>query len=360
MGIAGGRAVSLAMALLLGACGGDGGPHALDDYLARLARPLGATPDPEYSTPAVPPRTGALNLPIAADALDGLDFLRLRGCALQATVARRNSSLGRVAPPSQRLLLELAFLREAPPCIAKLSQEGEEELAQLLRLAVRNKTAQLPALIYNATLASAEFRDFWRATSLPRDYPEHTSSLVVTALEQIVEDSQRWLAGDYGADERRLELALSTVARGDGGELLRALLVQRNVLAEGDELIREHLADGPLCQEGLRPRAAEILRTVARKYFVGRVQTWSASVGKRFHDMSPAISELEGALAEVLPAPYQDWQQTRDQILSDGMAAPAQHVTQLQALLGSCYSEFAPEPSGQQHDSRRQKTAVEA
>lgn len=335
--------LGLLLTLTLNACGSSGNEATLDTYLARLARPLGTSANPVAAHVDAPPRAEALMLNIASDSLDGLDFLRLRGCALQATVARRNSSLGRVAPPSQRLLLELAFLREAPPCINKLDSDGERELAGQLRGAIKRKTAQLPRLIFNATLASIEFRDFWRATRLPPDYPSNTNSLVVTALEHIVSDSRRWLAGDYAADERRFELALSTVAQGDGGELLRALQLQHHALSQANRLIEQRLAQGPLCRTGLKPDAADVLRTVARKYFVGEVQRWSANLGQRFHALNPPFTTLENTLSGVLPPSYRQWQVARNELLSEGMDAPAAHVSQLQALLGSCYAAFAPE-----------------
>ena len=340
-----GLLLGLLLALTLCACGSSGNEAMLNTYLARLARPLNASATPVAARVDAPPRAEALMLSIASDSLDGLDFLRLRGCALQATVARRNSSLGRVAPPSQRLLLELAFLREAPPCIDKLDNDGERELAGQLREAITRKTAQLPRLIFNATLASIEFRDFWRSTRLPPDYPANTNSLVVTALEHIVSDTKRWLAGDYAADERRFELALSTVAQGDGGELLRALQLQHNALTQANRLIEQRRSQGPLCRAGLKPDAADVLRTVARKYFVGEVQRWSASLSQRFHALTPPFTTLENTLSGVLPPSYRQWQAARNQLLSEGMDAPAAHVTQLQNLLGSCYAEFGPEAS---------------
>lgn len=326
---------------LLASCESQGPEGRLDTYLDRLARPLEATRRPVIAAArGLPPRSESLRLALENGSLDGLDFLRLRGCALQHTVARRNSSLGRVAPPSQRVLLELAFLRDAPACIDTLTDKGESALAQLLQENVTLKKQQLPSLIFNATLGSTEYRDFWRAEKNLGDYPRQTSSLVVTALEQISGAAERWLHGDYAADEREFELALSEIAKGDGGELLSALSIQAEYLQAGDALVAQSLVNGPLCLEGRVPAAAPILRTVVAKYFVGSVQIWSAEVNQRYHQLISPLMRLEGMLIEVMPDDYRVWREQRDAGFDTALAAPASHVRSLQQLLGPCYAEF--------------------
>lgn len=269
----------------------------------------------------------------------------MRGCALQQTIARRNSSLGRVAPPSQRLLLELEFLEHAPPCIALQRERNNQDLAGLLQRAYRQKQEQLPARVFNATLASAEYRDFWRAPTALGAYPEDTSSTIITALEEINRDVRRWLGSDYGADGERFEFALGAVSTGDGGELLSALRLQAVSLAALNDAIDRRLLRGDLCTAGRLPDAAPILRTVVQKFFVGDVQPWSASLNQRYHALIGPIQALERALAGVLPPAYEDWRSERDASLARSLDAPSVHVRRLQALLGPCYPEFSREPT---------------
>ena len=341
--VARGRSALLCLLLCVpvASCSQGGAESRLSDYLQRLARPLDARVEGPQSQPgATPPRAESLQIPLEGNSLDGLDFLRLRGCALQTTVARRNSSLGRVAPPSQRLLLELAFLRDAPDCIATLREEGNDALAGLLEEGATSKRAQLPALIFNATLGSREYRDFWRLRGALGEYPARTSSAVISALERVTADARRWLGGDYRADDSRLELALSEIARGDGGELLASLLLQSAYLGNANTLIDESVAGGPLCERDLQPAAAPILRNVARKYFVARIQPWSAALNQRYHALLTPVTELELLLEHTFPADYRRWQQQRDALFEDTLAAPARHVRRLQSLLGTCYAEF--------------------
>lgn len=334
------------LACLLAACTGDEGADRLRDYIARVARPLNsAIPVPEPQVTETLPRWTALQQSVEPGSLDGLDFLKLRGCALQQTVARRNSSLGRLAPPSQRLLLELAFLREVAPCEVLLRDRGETALAQLLREAALQKQRQLPRLIFNATLGSDEFRQFWRGANHLGAYPADTSSAVVAALERLETDAGRWLDGDYRADDAALELRLAAIAAGDGGELLSALGRQAAYLDAATTLLRERSGRGSLCPGGRQPQAAQILRTVARKYFVGSVQRHAAALEQRRHQLLPPLRRLESRVGEALPPAYSVWRTARDERLATWQQAPKRHVLALQALLGDCYSEFAPSPT---------------
>ena len=201
-----GRAALLALLLALTAGCGQQGNGALRDYLGRVARPLGTSAGAVNIAPLPElPRWESLQIPLESGSLNGLDFLRLRGCALQQAVARRNSSLGRLAPPSQRLLLDLEFLRLAPECIRKLQGDGRNSLAQVLRDNLILKKQQLPAAIFNATLGNAEYRNLWRANGVTDDYPDNTSSLVIEDLRAVRHAAQRWLAGDYNSPERNLK-----------------------------------------------------------------------------------------------------------------------------------------------------------
>jgi hypothetical protein len=333
---------TVVLASALGACSDDGHEAKLATYLSRLTRPLETEPRPPAAIDPLPaPRAAALQIEIDEGVLGGLDFLSLRGCALQTTVARRNSSLGRVAPPSQRLLLDLAFLREAPACIEALGDREEGALADTLEATLDAKRRQLPSRLFNATLGGLEYRDFWRGRA-DAAYPTNTSSTVVTALELILRNAERWLAGDYAADDTDFELALGDIALGDGGELLHALRQQAAWLRAANSAVDRRLNEGALCRPGLTPSSAPILRTVVGKYFVGSVQGGAADLEQRYHQLLAPIRQLELRLDSILPDAYRDWMNERNTLLEQARAAPATHVGRLQQLLGPCYAEFRP------------------
>lgn len=172
-------------------------------------------------TPVIPPLPPLeqLQLIINDSPLDTLDFLWLEGCEVQTPVRRRNSRLGRSAAPSQRLLLDLEYLRLAPQCIALKQENRESELATALQQAWELQRAQLPSTIYNATLASIEYRDFWRSRPLDTRHTKYADNMALTALETITIKAGRWLHEDFHADNLGFELLLGDVSTGDASQL---------------------------------------------------------------------------------------------------------------------------------------------
>jgi hypothetical protein len=65
-------------------------------------------------------------------------------------------------------------------------------------------------------------------------------------------------------------------------------------------------------------------------------------MGRRYHELVPAVVELETLLADALPAPYRDWQQRRDALLATLTTAPRKHVRQLQAVQEPCATPAGP------------------
>lgn len=329
-------AILLAVVLSSG-CQSEHPDTIYQNYLTRLGRTLGVpAPQPVLAVIERPPRPGQLKRELAASSLSAVDFLSVSGCAVQITIGKRNSSLGRMARDSQRLLLALEFLQLAPECIAYQRQQDNGAVADTLEQAWRLKRQQLPALIFNATLASEEYRSFWRSPEARTSRPTTGGSQIITALEAINEHTSRWLAGDYRADNREFEILLSEVAGGDGGALLKALARQSSWLAAADTLVQQRLAKGPLCAPGFRPAAADILPNVIRKYFIGQIQPQSAAQGRRYHELLPVVAELENILDAATPQPYREWQQARIAQLEFFYAAPLRHVEQLKALQEPC------------------------
>ena len=114
--------------LALTACQGDERAARFENYLERLGRTLDVpVQQPVAEAPTVAPRPAELTLPLESGSLDALDFLSISGCAVQVTIGKRNSSLGRLARDSQRLLLELEFLQLAPECIAFQRSKGQQK-----------------------------------------------------------------------------------------------------------------------------------------------------------------------------------------------------------------------------------------
>ena len=132
----------VALAVLAG-CSDSGFQTSLDSFILRMRGPQ----RPDVSTALlehVPklPEIGKLKIPLQAANVEALDFLVLKGCALKITLGKYNSSLGRFASDSQRLLLDLEYLRLAPRCVEYQRNQGETELATILEQARTLKREQ--------------------------------------------------------------------------------------------------------------------------------------------------------------------------------------------------------------------------
>ena len=165
------------------------------------------------------PDVGALRIPLAGDGFHTVGFMALGDCELQLTLGKYQSSLGRRASDSQRLLLDLEFLRLAPPCIDRKRRQGQAELATVLDKINRLKKQQLAGRVFNATLANTEFQQFWRNT-LTLGKTKRQQQLTLTALQAINHMAHRWRHGDYRASNLQFEIYLSEIASGGSGHFL--------------------------------------------------------------------------------------------------------------------------------------------
>jgi hypothetical protein len=205
----------MVVAALLCACNGD---HQSRDSFASK---------PVHAIPQIPP-TRQLRIALPTGTFPTIDFMALHGCALQITLGKYQSRLGRFASDSQRLLLDLEYLSLAPDCIALKQREHELALAEQLRQEHQLKLRQLPSLVFNATLANTEFQQFWSRRSGRRANTEQFR-LTLSAITEVNASTLRWLHGDYQASNIEFEIQLSEIRKGKAvymqSEIFRATVV---------------------------------------------------------------------------------------------------------------------------------------
>ena len=330
------RGTLLLLGLWLAGCSASGPSADLTEYLTRLERVLDQRSQrvAENSFPRLP-AVRALRLEPAQENIELLDFLRLRRCELQQVVAERNSSLGRLARPSQRLVHEIDFLRLGDACLEAIRDDYPELAADLQRV-LASKRADLPVAIWQATVGGEEFRDFWQARSGPLPLAFEEDSALLQSLEQLSGDIQRWRAGDYTVDSTRLEHQLDVIRRGSGGQQLLAWSKIHNSLNAASNVVRDRIERRPLCFKGMQTPKANILNTVIREWFIGRVQRWAAGLNARYYEEWPVVRALEGQLADVQPSAYVQWREQRDTFIEQARGALAGHVEALRPLLEAC------------------------
>jgi len=230
----------------------------------------------------------------------------------------------------------LEYLRLAPPCISHLRDRNDAALAETLEQAWQLGQQQLPALIFNATLGSDEYRAFWLTTPAPGAYPRVDPDVAVSALGTINHHVRRWLEGNYQAQHRDVELLLSEVAGGDGGALLQALSRQGDWLATADRMLERQRAPDPLCAAGKRDTVAAGLLVDAHRYFNAELQPGIAAMTRRCRERLSGITDLETLLTSALPRRYRSWRDDRNQRFAKLVHAPLQHLQQLRRARQSC------------------------
>ena len=107
--------ILLLAASLLSGCS-ESSSVPLDKYLTRLANSLDRPITVKADRLPPLPRSRDLQIDPQSHSIGLLDLLALNGCELSITIGNINSSLGKLASDSQRLLLELEFLSLAPDC----------------------------------------------------------------------------------------------------------------------------------------------------------------------------------------------------------------------------------------------------
>jgi hypothetical protein len=321
---------------VLPACHPSGPDPPFDRYLHALGTALALrAPGGQTGRVIPPPPPATMQVSIVADGLAGIDIVTLSGCAAQRTIIRQDTSLGRAAKPSQQLLLALEYLRAAPPCIQQL-RDRDDALADRLHNAWLQRQAQLPALIFNATLGGDEFAAFWRARPAPGAFPRvdaRETSAALYAIEPLV---RRWLRGDYRAHDRDFELWLAAVAGGDGGTLLETLSRRGDTLAAADRLLARNEGAALRCRNTALTRWRAGPTTELRARFQRDVQSQYFRSLERYRRLLHPIARLERQLDAVLPPPYRLWMEGRNQNFVALAAAPRRHLRLLEQLPPVC------------------------
>ena len=347
-------ALLLCFILLLAGCTDRGELESnWQDYISRLSRVL----DRDASTAGFDsslhfPRPRDLVLTFETSNIDLLDFLRMRRCALRETIAQRNSILGRHGDASAKLIFDLRFLSEAEDCIQILNSDGKKSLATQLREAVNLKKRELPNRIFLASIAGAEFREFWHAPPDLRAYPNEGKDPSIAALARWQRWQQQWLSGNWQHNANDVLLTFGEIRLGDGGALLRAQQLNTHELARASEIIKQRLNGRPLCLKPSPTAAAEQFRNVLSSRFISRIQTQASLINQHQYALLEQILAIENTLFSAMttekiavPAAYLTWVKQRDELLEKATQAQRQHVKVAAELLAQC--GLSPGGSGQ-------------
>lgn len=308
----------VALASLLAAgCSDAGRSNALlVDYQRELASRLGVEapePQPPNNIGAFPERRERLlEIPETREGM--LNVYALRECHITTLVAERNSTLGRVAPASQRWRYELELWRRLDTCLAGDIPErlAEADLERLERLA-EIKTDQLPAASWNALFDSDEWtKSFSRVSStLPPDEvpPPSAQREALAFLHDLV---LHLFKPEQQPDIEALESHLQALrSRPYTAELLRTLLLAEQRLDEASALLKPALTRHDGCT-GQAAGLNEAKSTV-------KLDAWLSSLEQAAQDW---LGDLERLLEGLPPGTESVRDYRRNWLSLDAPGAP--------------------------------------
>ncbi len=318
-------------------------PSMMDEYVERVARVL----DGEVSLSALPeiqrmPRRRDRRLDMPELELGMLDFLSLYGCQLQYVVGERNSVMGRVMDPLNRLRYELRFIQAARDCLPDIDRE---KLKKSVEQAIDSKLESLPLAIWNATWATEEIEALFTLSKgyFPVAAESNPVSDLSADVNRLNSTVQSLLEGqlDHSLDYLG-EVHQRWQAEYRAGQLLNSarLLVAR--LDDATALLRSRLGDRPLCINGKPNNQSSLVRNMFFSVYIERIQPYMSDVRSARDDLIRPLATLSEMQAEVRPESFQAWSRqylgaTGDNSLwQDLDRAMAEHTTSWQQLLGQC------------------------
>ncbi|MDT0634735.1 DUF3080 family protein [Spectribacter hydrogenooxidans] len=324
------------VALLMAACGP---ADPLEDYASRVARVLDQPVEPATPAPPRYPRARDRQLPVPPERTGWIGYFQLKRCGLLHLIGQRNSILGRVAPPARRLDYErklLAGLRACRPSTPAGAQDDDPAFAARLAELVASKQAQLPKVIWNATLGSDAMADAFSlaAGRLPMD----TDVMPGESLGALATLTRAARGPQPPTVTEPAYRVLET--RHYGGRLLQSVTAVTATLDAVTGAIEQRLARRPLCFRGRANRQARIAETVLREFYIAALQPHMAALsdaGRLWHE---ALAELFDAQSVTMPAAITRYRNQAlgesSRVWRDYRRASREHGEAWTELLDSC------------------------
>lgn len=337
--------IALMVAMVSGCNPFSAADSMMDDYVERVARVLEA--DPVYSDlPEVPtfPRRRDRVLSIPDIDISMLDFLSLYGCQLQFVVGERNSVLGRVMQPLNRLRYEIRFTEAARECLPDITRE---DLKQSVLEALDHKQEILPRVIWNATWGVEEVESLFSRSDgyLPpvRDHPTDPVaelSAGVEHLNRVVADLRKDpVQADLEAVSALHQQWLASARAGQAINSARLLMAR---LGDARDIILKRIEGRPLCINGQPNNQSDIARNMFFNVYVDRVQPYMARVTRARDSLITGLSVLAEQQSGVMPGAFEPWYRQVLQVQGESSLwsqldeAIQDHTEAWQTLLEQC------------------------
>ena len=301
--------ILLIPALLLGGCNPfSSAGSMMDEYVERVARVLELEPEFSELPPAsVFPRRRDRQLPMPELEMSMLDFLSLYGCELQYVVGEKNSVMGKVMQPLNRLRYELRFIKAGEDCLPEVNREGVRES---LEEAIASKKETLPVVLWNATWGVEEVESLF--TLAKGDYPVVTEENPVSDLaidaNRLNRTTKQLLSGDLspsldsvGAVHQRWQ------AEYRAGQLINSARLLTGRLEDASALLEQRIEGRPLCLGGKSNSQSDIVQNMFFSVYIEKIQPYMSSIIRARNQLIEPLSQLAGMQEKVMPAEFEEW-----------------------------------------------------
>lgn len=330
--------------LYLAGCAPDSGvPDMMDGYVVSVADALELRPELSDIAP-VPqiPRRRERVLDMPDLDMGMLDFLSLYGCELQYVVGERNSIMGRVMQPLNRLRYETRFIRAAETCI---SETDGEDIQEELEEAIAHKTESLPIAIWNATWGVEEIEGLF--TLSQGYYPGSGDDKVLAELSSGVKRVNQTVRGllDGNTDE-----PLDYVggvhqlwqAEHRAGQLLNSARLITARLEDATALLIRRVEGAPLCS-GSEPEAPpDELVDIYTDGYGADIEDYLGRIEQAREALIKPLDTLAAQQSETMPSAFRDWYRlyletgNTDSVWGQLARAITAHKERWQQLLTQC------------------------
>ena len=339
----------LLVTFLLSGCDQNVPENMMETYSNRLANSLNSEKQLDLSAPLkIPafPRRRERILPVQ-DLRQGLfEVFNLRHCRLIHLVAERNSSLGKVMPPSKQLVYEIELFLGLRDCLQQLKMaNAEAKLITQVESIFRIKSDDFETALWNGIyISEAVERNFSLSEpALPVDGENgfQQSVLAIQTLNKIAalhKGSRDWIRPQV-LDELETHYQALYNHR-YGSRWLRSLYLLTQTLTFNAELIQQRLQRRPLCYNQTATSKANIVKNVFQKYYVSQLQPYMARIDQQGKIWLQLNTELLNQFS-VTPETTKNYY-TRvihietSQLWQNYLKARNLHTKAWQNLLGQC------------------------
>ncbi|MDK9559686.1 DUF3080 domain-containing protein [Marinobacter sp. M216] len=315
----------------------------MDEYVERVARVLET--EPVFSaieTPSQIPRRRHRVLPMPELDMGMLDFLSLYGCELQFVVGEKNSVMGKVMQPLNRLRYELRFIEAAQDC---LPETDDEELVEALEKAIESKRESLPIAIWNATWGVEEVETLF--TLAKGYYPVSPENNPVSDLALDANELKNAVAAlRSGTLDMSLEFAGSVQQRWQAeyraGQLINSAALLKTRLDDATALIRGRVKGRPLCLNGKPNNQSEIVEGMFFSVYIEKIQPYMSDVRRARVALIEPLAALAQEQRSVMPSAFETWYQrhlsqaAESSLWRELDGAMSRHTRAWQNLLDQC------------------------